>query len=684
MIELKELNFSYGENLVFNKCDFWLPSNGLVAITGESGSGKSTLLKIIAGQLEIESKCMESQINKHDIIFINQYATLKNDLNIINHFKLTSDIYKCDFDKNHVKKIMDEVGLSYLDLNTLVNKISVGERKRLAIALALFADVKLLIIDEPTASLDFEIKNKLLKLLKKISKRKTVLITTHETEYDNLYDTKYHISNHKINLVFNNNSINSSVHNGDTYKHNIFKISKYQGRNEKIGLVLLVIVLLVVSNFTVFQQIQLIFESKTTSHITSMMSKNLIYSVFECVDRNLLPSDYTYEGYYDSGAAIDLEKISQIKDIEHIINVYPYYQLNSTNYDCRLNDVDSTISKVTILQNNQELKKYELDSTKSTTPSIVSYYEEELINNKQLSGNYINEEAAKELKLSSENFNDKITLSIEVGIPICSTIRNDNITYFENNVMQDTSYDYIANDIIYDKKTVTLDIDGILKDDEYENYYNSNGIGGLIYVNAKELDTIIDKNGNKDISNRLDLYTDLNEEIIDFIPSNYAIIVDSIDNIKDVKDKILKVDKRLLTYVPYNYYGEIVATRNSDITNSVILSAAYSLLSVAVVIMILYRYNVGRKNDIVFYQNMSLSKRDIMRLYMVDMFKAISVFVVINAVSYFMRIDYVSVYFYMSKGLLLMIFCAVSLVIGMILLGINYLFMKYIVYDKAR
>lgn len=684
MIELKKFNFNYGKNQVFSDCDFELSENGLIAITGKSGSGKSTLLKIITGQLNIDHGCIASQINKNDIVYVDQFASLKKDINIRMHFKLISEIYNRSFDLELINKAMLDVGLDYLNLDVLVGKLSVGERKRLAISLALFADVKLLIIDEPTSSLDFAIKHQLMRLLNEISKHRTVLIATHETEFDDLYDFKYEISGRKINLVFGNNIKKNEITNNRVYKHNLFKISRYIGFREKMELLALVVVLLFVANLTVFQQIQLIFESKKVSEITDNMTKNNIFVTFECIDRDLLPSDYTYVGYYDTGAEIDLETVSKIKDTAHVLSVYPYYQLDSTNYFTRFNDVDNTISKVTILKNDKKFKSFELDSSKMSTPSIVPYYDEEIINNKHLSGNYINEDAAKELNLTKENFADKITLSIEVGMPICSTTAHDHITYFENNVMQDKSYEIIANNIIYDKKMVTVDIDGILSNKEYENYYNSNGVGGLIYVNFNELKDIIASNGTKDINSRISLQDEQNEKIIDLIPSNYNIIVDDINNIEDVKDQVLKINKRLLAYVPYSYYDEVVSTQNSNINNSIILSIAYSLLSMAVILMILYRYNITRKNDIVFYQGISLDKDEIIKLYSINMLKAMIVFSLMNIFIYYVRIDYIGIYFNVSKVWLFFIFAVVSLIIGMVILGINYFFIRYIVYDKTK
>ena len=250
--------------------------------------------------------------------------------------------------------------------------------------------------------------------------------------------------------------------------------------------------------------------------------------------------------------------------------------------------------------------------------------------------------------------------------------------------MQDTSYEFVANNIIYDKKTVTVDIDGILSNKEYENYYNSNGIGGLIYVNYNELKDIVASNNTKDINSRISLHEEQNEEITDLIPSNYNIIVDDVNNIESVKDQVLKLNKRLLTYIPYSYYDEVVSTQNSNINNSIILTIAYSLLSVAVILMILYRYNTTRKNDIVFYQGVSLDKDEIIKLYSINMLKAMIVFSLMNIFIYYMRIDYIGVYFKVSKMWLFFIFAVASIIIGIAILCINYFFIRYIVYDKAK
>ncbi len=80
---------------------------------------------------------------------------------------------------------------NYIDENDPVKILSVGERKRLSIALAINVNPRLLVIDEPTSSIDYDTKLSLLTLLKDISKDRCVLITSHETDFNDMFDMIY-------------------------------------------------------------------------------------------------------------------------------------------------------------------------------------------------------------------------------------------------------------------------------------------------------------------------------------------------------------------------------------------------------------------------------------------------------------------------------------------------------------
>lgn len=173
-----------------------IESGELVAIIGPSGSGKSTLLTIMGGlQKPSEGKIFfmdkditelgEKERNKirfDQIGFILQTSNLVPYLTIEDQFKLVNKFEKKKYDKERAQELMESVGiLKRKDLYPA--DLSGGERQRAAICRALYPDPKLLLADEPTASLDTEKAVQVIELLKKFTKdseRSTVMVTHDE------------------------------------------------------------------------------------------------------------------------------------------------------------------------------------------------------------------------------------------------------------------------------------------------------------------------------------------------------------------------------------------------------------------------------------------------------------------------------------------------------------------------
>ncbi|MCD8027405.1 MAG: ATP-binding cassette domain-containing protein, partial [Erysipelotrichaceae bacterium] len=186
-------------HMIFDDTDIFIPDTGFISIFGYSGVGKTTLLKIIINQLDVNNIETIETIDRNEIFYVDQFATLYNNMSIENHFKLVSEVYCSDYDKDNIKEILNDVGLKYISIDKLVKTLSVGERKRLSIALAISVNPRLLVLDEPTSSIDYDTKLSLLNLLKDLSKDRCVLITTHETDFKEMFDMIYRIEDCKIN-----------------------------------------------------------------------------------------------------------------------------------------------------------------------------------------------------------------------------------------------------------------------------------------------------------------------------------------------------------------------------------------------------------------------------------------------------------------------------------------------------
>ncbi len=685
MIHLKHINLNFDNNVIFDDIDIYVPNTGFVSIFGSSGVGKTTLLKIIINQLDVNNIEIIETIDRNEIFYVDQFATLYNNMSIENHFKLVSEVYCIDYNKDKIKEILNDVGLEYISMDKLVKTLSVGERKRLSIALAISVNPRLLVIDEPTSSIDYDTKLSLMNLLNDISKERCVLITSHETDFNDMFDMIYRIEDYKITQEKETSvSITTRQHNKRNIIPNLKQISKYKSKKDKRSLSILFIVIVIILNMISYRQIALYFNSQTANALTESMTDNSLYFVFENIDRDLLPSDWIYMSYYETDGITDSKAIESMSDIDHVLEVKPYYQLCTTGYFSRYDDIDTYTSNVKIYKSDGHMiNSLSLDGNASQTSAIIPYYENQniTINGDELDGNYIDETTAKQFGLNDIDFEYPITITLEVGIPVCSLYRNDQVTYSVNNVELGTTYSINANQILYDKKEITIQIDGILSESDYTNYYNTNNYGS-IYVNYEELNQLVNDHLSIDIREEaINLYNELDEVVVDYIPSNYVVLVDSVEYLDEVNSKVESLNSTIITFTPYAYVNEIADLKTANFTNNIILTIVYTLIALIVIVIMLYRYNMGQKSKIILYQNLGLNKKEIHKILEYDIQKILLPFVIINIVLLIFQMMYEGILYSMGQWFVIMTFVVMSFVVAGIIYCMNKLIMKNIIHD---
>jgi len=199
-ITIDNLSYSYdSKNLVIDNFNFEFEKNKKYAIIGESGSGKSTLAKLIAGNINgysgkilvdgIDLSTMDLKSYRDVCRYISQdpYVfkdTIKN--NILFYDKEERNI-------DHViklfnlKNLIDNIGLNKIISDT--DGISGGQKQRIILSRALLRESPILILDEPTANLDFKNTEEIVKELIAIENL-TLIMVTHENNKDllNLFD----------------------------------------------------------------------------------------------------------------------------------------------------------------------------------------------------------------------------------------------------------------------------------------------------------------------------------------------------------------------------------------------------------------------------------------------------------------------------------------------------------------
>ena len=198
MIKLTGINKKFGSEICLENIDLEISDSTFTALTGKSGSGKTTLLKIIGG---LESPT--SGTVAYDGVFINEMSEERssffrnNNLGFIFQDYFLEENYTV-FENVSIplvisgvpkKKIqlLAEKQLEAVDMlskrNSLIKKLSGGEKQRTAIARAMINDPAVILADEPCGNLDSENSKNIMRILRNaVNNGKTVILVTHDNE----------------------------------------------------------------------------------------------------------------------------------------------------------------------------------------------------------------------------------------------------------------------------------------------------------------------------------------------------------------------------------------------------------------------------------------------------------------------------------------------------------------------
>ena len=209
MLQLKHIFKSYhvGDTVTHALHDVTISfrDQEFVAILGPSGSGKTTMLNVIGGldrydkgDLIINGKSTKNfketdwdAYRNNTVGFIFQNYNLIPHLSIMDNVELGMNLSGVPKKERHEKAVaaLTEVGLKE-HINKRPNQLSGGQMQRVAIARAIANDPDILLCDEPTGALDTETSVQIMKLIKKLSKDRLVIMVTHNPELAKEYATR--------------------------------------------------------------------------------------------------------------------------------------------------------------------------------------------------------------------------------------------------------------------------------------------------------------------------------------------------------------------------------------------------------------------------------------------------------------------------------------------------------------
>jgi energy-coupling factor transport system ATP-binding protein len=186
MLNLKNLSYHppASDRAILTEVNLELPPQKLGLVIGPSGSGKSTLLEILAGLATKTSGGVYWRDRVLSPENLQQLAGLVFQFPE-RHFCTNSIVEELrlghpELGADRVERALSAVGLAELPLNTSPHDLSGGQQRRLALAVQLIRQPHLLLLDEPTAGLDWSMRRQLVNLLAQLKQEWTLLIVTHE------------------------------------------------------------------------------------------------------------------------------------------------------------------------------------------------------------------------------------------------------------------------------------------------------------------------------------------------------------------------------------------------------------------------------------------------------------------------------------------------------------------------
>lgn len=314
MIEIKNLNISFGDKVILNNASFHTSPGVLTIIKGKSGSGKSTFLKafqfayeceyIYEGQRmdELDQDSRQQFIYDH-MVNVPQIPLFIEGMTIEEHIK---QLVKLGYQRNDIYE--EKFGIASLKKKYPRN-LSGGEKTRVAIYLAIMSQPEILILDEPTAALDASYAIEMIKYLKEYAEEgHYVIVATHDQRMIEEADVLYKVD--QTLILEKENQRETSLISQIPHNHKLFNL-RFSHRTFRIVMNILVAFTMIICaySYNIYGHYNASYEQK----INTIASRDLT------VYKEKMSNDYySYNGSEFPMTQSDYKKIKSVKNVESV------------------------------------------------------------------------------------------------------------------------------------------------------------------------------------------------------------------------------------------------------------------------------------------------------------------------------------------------------------------------------
>ena len=210
-IQIKNLNKTYNNVLAVQNISFKINKGSIIGLLGPNGCGKTTtigmmlgLIKPSSGSVFINGQNIENESNRTKILekvnFISPYVELPKKLTVEENLLVYGKLYGVSNLKEKIINLMDDLNLINFR-NRKTGELSSGQKNRVSLAKSLINDPEILLLDEPTASLDPDVGDYIRSYIESFASKKntTILLASHNmNEVERLCNEVLMMKNGKI------------------------------------------------------------------------------------------------------------------------------------------------------------------------------------------------------------------------------------------------------------------------------------------------------------------------------------------------------------------------------------------------------------------------------------------------------------------------------------------------------